>query len=247
MAAMRGRSARGRRPRRRPSQGQGDHRPPADALPIAELAPASAGVPAPRGRGTLGSQWDASGETVQSHLRGNARRTPPAQDAAWRGVHPAAEPRSSASDTRRSSPAAVDRTTGEVPRRPASPRRGRPSVPSWDDIVFGTRAANRSDPRPASEPLLAVPGQDVGSGEPRFDNDLQWMWLVPTSWSSPCPRPVTQPRRCRSSAGVQHCLGALAQPAAPRGWVSTSVMRLGWTQSEGDLPVWSLCSSATTM
>ncbi len=141
MAAMREHSARGRRPRRRPSQGQGEHRPPPDALPIAELTPSSSGVSAPMDEGPSGDEQDASGETVQRPPAWNAEeehhqhRMPRGEVSdSGRG---SAEQRTP--DTRGSAPAGVDRATGEGPRRPASPRRGRPSVPSWDDIVFGTR------------------------------------------------------------------------------------------------------------
>jgi Protein of unknown function (DUF3071) len=142
MAAMRESSTRGRRSRRRPGPSQtGREDPPRpDALPIAELALDTAGPPPPsvaadtaetadavRGQAASGGpsteEWDVSGDPPRN---GSRRNGSPRGDSA---ATPAGD---------HSSTPGSEVEEGGRPR-PASPRRGRPSVPSWDDIVFGTR------------------------------------------------------------------------------------------------------------
>jgi hypothetical protein len=122
MAAMREHSTRGRRRRRpSPSGTPGDDRPRADALPIEDLATdVSLAPPPPAARGR---------NPVSAHLE-----EPTDSDdlvGGWR-EH----------DEGASGPGATDEdpTTDAAPR-PAPARKGRPSVPSWDDIVFGTRGS----------------------------------------------------------------------------------------------------------
>ena len=129
MAAMREHSTRGRRRRRpSPSGTPGDDRPRADALPIEDLATdVSQAPPPPAARGR---------NPVSAHLE----EVPDGDDAVggWpehdqgTGVQGEAAP---AGD----GPADGDAPDDAAPPRSAPARKGRPSVPSWDDIVFGTR------------------------------------------------------------------------------------------------------------
>ena len=115
MAAMREHSTRGRRRRRpSPSHTPGDERPRADALPIEDLAVDPGQAPPPpasRARNPVAAHLEEP--TADDTLVGGW----PEDDEA--GAGPPLE------DT-------------PAPRTAAA-RKGRPSVPSWDDIVFGTR------------------------------------------------------------------------------------------------------------
>ena len=129
MAAMREHSTRGRRRRRpSPSGTPGDDRPRADALPIEDLATdVSQAPPPPAARGR---------NPVSAHLE----EPPDADDVVggWpehdQGTSARAKPRPPATGLRTATP-----PTTPQPPRSAPARKGRPSVPSWDDIVFGTR------------------------------------------------------------------------------------------------------------
>ncbi len=141
MAAMREHSTRGRRGRRRgtPSHTPGEDDPRLDALPLAEFArdPALA-PPPPVARGK---------HPESAHLDGPAPDEDPTADA------PAAEepqdpstvqaPTRSAPTAPAARAAAMDQPPGAA--RTAPRRGGRPSVPSWDDIMFGTRGAGPGD------------------------------------------------------------------------------------------------------
>jgi hypothetical protein len=120
MAAMREHSTRGRRRRRpSPSGTPGDDRPRADALPIEDLATdVSLAPPPPAARGRNPVSAHVEEPTDSDELVGG-----------W-PEH----------DEGASGPVATDDdpVTDAAPR-PAPARKGRPSVPSWDDIVFGTR------------------------------------------------------------------------------------------------------------
>ncbi|HET7821628.1 MAG TPA: septation protein SepH, partial [Ornithinibacter sp.] len=120
MAAMREHSSRGRRRRRpSPSGTPGDDRPRADALPIEDLAgDVSQAPPPPAARGR---------NPVSAHLE-----EPDADADELVGGWPEHEHDASAE-------APTDDAPDDAPTRPAPTRKGRPSVPSWDDIVFGTR------------------------------------------------------------------------------------------------------------
>lgn len=125
MAAMREHSTRGRRRRRpSPSGTPGDDRPRADALPIEDLATDVSQAPPPpaaRGRNPVSAHLEEP--TDSDVLVGG---WPEDDRASTVGDHPApTEP-------------VPDGASG-APQRPAASRKGRPSVPSWDDIVFGTR------------------------------------------------------------------------------------------------------------
>ncbi len=128
MAAMREHSTRGRRRRRpSPSGTPGDDRPRPDALPIEDLVADLAHTPPPpaaRGR-----------NPVSAHLE------EPTDSADVVGGWPdddSPEPVSPDPSPREHSPGDT-LGDGGGSRRPAPSRKGRPSVPSWDDIVFGTR------------------------------------------------------------------------------------------------------------
>jgi hypothetical protein len=123
MAAMREHSSRGRRRRRpSPSGTPGDDRPRADALPIEDLAgDVSQAPPPPAARGR---------NPVSAHLE------EPTDADELVGGWPEPE-HEQEHDTTAEAP--TDDGPDDAPTRPAPTRKGRPSVPSWDDIVFGTR------------------------------------------------------------------------------------------------------------
>ncbi len=157
MAAMREHSARGRRGRRRasPAHTPGEDRPRHDALPIEDLtAPAADAAPPPaaRGRNSLAHHLEQSPDAeghdeevggwpedaapglieVRDELDGDGPAgASVALDPAGRVEHRAgtSAPEGHAGHDR----APVKQSTGA--------RKGRPSVPSWDDIVFGTRGS----------------------------------------------------------------------------------------------------------
>jgi hypothetical protein len=155
MAAMREHSTRGRRSRRRtsPSATSGEERPHPEALPIEDLALDIDDAPSlstPRGRHPAGTQRHQPGGggdvgwSDEAHPRARTR-TPGAQAPVRADAR---EPEPSASPGSRSTPRGAARppaggggiaSDGDEGRRPSPARRGRPSVPSWDDIVFGTR------------------------------------------------------------------------------------------------------------
>ena len=134
MAAMREHSTRGRRRRRpSPSSTPGDDRPRADALPIEDLATDVSQAPPPpaaRGRNPVSAHLEEP--TDSDDLVGGwpdaesvrAGRDDEAREGAGNGAEAGS---------------ADDGSGADEPRRPAPARKGRPSVPSWDDIVFGTR------------------------------------------------------------------------------------------------------------
>jgi hypothetical protein len=164
MAAMREHSARGRRSRRRPSPSQtpGEDLPRADALPLEDLALDPAGVsppPASRGRNPVQAHLEeptTSDEEVGGWPEESAVRVAPEPAA---DVDEVPEAGTDEADAAATDPASGDRPAGEgtntpdgtdgsgngdggraaASRRPSPARKGRPSVPSWDDIVFGTR------------------------------------------------------------------------------------------------------------
>jgi hypothetical protein len=136
MAAMREHSTRGRRRRRpSPSHTPGEDEPRADALPLEDLTTDLSSVPPPpaaRGRNPVSAHLD---EPTDSD----------AVVGGWPDEHDEPDERpgdgeATASDDEAHDGAGADDAgtdSDEEPRRPA--RKGRPSVPSWDDIVFGTR------------------------------------------------------------------------------------------------------------
>jgi len=122
MAAMREHSTRGRRRRRpSPSSTPGEDRPRADALPIEDLATdVSDAPPPPAARGR---------NPVSAHLE------EPTEADDLVGGWPEQDDGSVPDDG-----SAVAETPDDAsPPKSAPARKGRPSVPSWDDIVFGTR------------------------------------------------------------------------------------------------------------
>jgi hypothetical protein len=123
MAAMRAHgSGRGRRGRRRtssPTHTPGDEGPRIDALPLDDLiADPDRQEPPSAARGN---------NATDEHLDPSVEPKPGEESG------PVEKPDSGGAPARRS-----------PPRRPSSARRGRPSVPSWDDIVFGTRGPDPS-------------------------------------------------------------------------------------------------------
>ncbi|MBT9254683.1 DUF3071 domain-containing protein [Phycicoccus sp. KQZ13P-1] len=145
MAAMREHSARGRRSKRRTSPthtpGEDDGRP--DALPIEELAqdPVLA-PPPPAARARKPVQEHLEEPTTSTALVGgwpedDAREEAEADRAVREApVSPAPEPATPSQPDPVEPPAAS--------ARPSAGRKGRPSVPSWDDIVFGTKGSGPS-------------------------------------------------------------------------------------------------------
>lgn len=125
MAAMREHSARGRRPKRRssPSHTPGEDRPREDALPIEMLAGDLTDAPPPpatRARKPVGEHLERP--TRSTALVGGWPEDDEQRPETDRAVGPAEDADGS-------------------PRRAAAGRRGRASVPSWDDIVFGTKGS----------------------------------------------------------------------------------------------------------
>jgi len=125
---MREHSARGRRRRRpSPSSTPGDDRPRADALPIEDLATDVSDAPPPPAA--------RARNPVSAHLEEPAG-TPEGDELVggwpeYDDTSPPAEPPTEGTEE-------VDQPGEAAP--PSTPsRKGRPSVPSWDDIVFGTR------------------------------------------------------------------------------------------------------------
>jgi len=130
MAAMREHSTRGRRGRRRRAPAHTDeHAPPsAEALPLDDLAVDQA-EPGP----TPPLPADEEPEPVDAGPGPGPEPKPAADDVSSEAVPgdpPNAEHTEHVEDG-----AALDGP------RPAAARRGRPSVPSWDDIVFGTKGS----------------------------------------------------------------------------------------------------------
>ena len=106
-------------PRTRPARTAPD-----DALPLEELAVDPSELPPPppaRGDHPAGTHLDRESEGPDE---------PPAGQA---DVDGPAESQPTGADE--------DEETPPAARRAASGRRGRPSVPSWDDIVFGTKGS----------------------------------------------------------------------------------------------------------
>ena len=169
MAAMREHSARGRRARRRPSPSQppGDGLTRPDALPLEDLVVDPAEVPPPpaaRGRNPVSAHLEEptrSDEEVGGWPEESAVRVAPepapsvvdpddAEGAPDAGAAESSDAWGDGDEGAQAADAADasgnERGTGEddggsapASRRPGSSRKGRPSVPSWDDIVFGTR------------------------------------------------------------------------------------------------------------
>ena len=140
MAAMREHSTRGRRRRRpSPSSTPGDDRPRADALPIEDLATDVSAAPPPpaaRGRNPVSAHLEepVHGPDADELVGGWPEH---GDDAPVGGAMEGGD------ETQQSSNTGQSADTGEpddvTPPRAAPARKGRPSVPSWDDIVFGTR------------------------------------------------------------------------------------------------------------
>jgi hypothetical protein len=121
MAAMREHSARGRR-RRRPSPGQtpGGDPPRDDVLPLGELGLDPSELPPPPPAG--------GDDPVETHLQPVPVATSPT-DTEEAAPSPEVDEHVEPDD--------VD----PEQRRAGTGRKGRPSVPSWDDIVFGTKGS----------------------------------------------------------------------------------------------------------
>jgi Protein of unknown function (DUF3071) len=160
MAAMREHSTRGRRRRRpSPSHTPGQDQPRGDALPIEDLAmdPATAAEPpVSRGRNPVAAHLEeatTSTEEVGGWPEESAVRVAPEpggdpEPDAVVGPDDPPEATTSAQDRDADDreddgpddgPGGGDAPRGTASRRPAAQRKGRASVPSWDDIVFGTR------------------------------------------------------------------------------------------------------------
>jgi hypothetical protein len=158
MSAMRERAAHRGRPRRRrgtPAQTPVDAAPREDALPLEDLAYDPETMPPPpaaRGRHPLD---DASAEVGHDVLPAatpeEEPHSPADERAGEQGTGPEAppgEPAGAAASSDTTAPDggvddAGDQAGGDAPStpapRPARRRAGRPSVPSWDDVMFGAR------------------------------------------------------------------------------------------------------------
>ena len=119
VAAMRQHSARGRRSRRRtsPAHTPGEDSPREDALPLEELAVDPTTMPPPPA----------------------SRARKPAADHVGDSDAPTGFVGGWPQDTDVGSRDGSDTAEDEAAPRRAAARKGRPSVPSWDDIVFGSK------------------------------------------------------------------------------------------------------------
>ena len=158
MAAMREHSTRGRRGRsRRPSPAHtpGDDAPRPDALPLDDLVIDPADAPPPpaaRGRNAVSAHLEQptdSEEVVGGFPEDLAAEalTPSVEPAPQTATPDPAEgapgPSAGGESESGSGPGDGDEGAADAPaRRPAPARKGRASVPSWDDIVFGTRGGS---------------------------------------------------------------------------------------------------------
>jgi hypothetical protein len=123
MSAMRERAAHRGRPRRRrstPSHTPVDEAPREDALPLEDLSYDPETMPPPP---SAKGSHPRDEEPAQDH---------PDDDAVGHDVLPSASTRDGAGD---------DGTTDdpEPAKRPARRKSGRPGVPSWDDVMFGSK------------------------------------------------------------------------------------------------------------
>ncbi|WP_377642168.1 septation protein SepH [Oryzobacter terrae] len=153
MAAMREHSTRGRRGRSRrpsPTSTPGDHDPRHDALPLDELATDPASVPPPpaaRGRNPLSAHLDevpddATADELVGGFPDDAADEPGAVAAETRAPEDDSATAPAPEAAADAAPEDDEPAAAEAPiRRPAASRKGRPSVPSWDDIVFGTKGS----------------------------------------------------------------------------------------------------------
>ncbi|NHI18557.1 DUF3071 domain-containing protein [Phycicoccus endophyticus] len=133
MAAMREHSARGRRSRRRtsPTHTPGEEQPRTDALPIEELS---------------GDLLQAGPPPVARARKPVAEHLEPGDPQAEADTLVGGWPHDGAPAPTEPSPDDTEAPEGEHPPRHARPaanpsRKPRPSVPSWDDIVFGTKGS----------------------------------------------------------------------------------------------------------
>ncbi|KRE62991.1 septation protein SepH [Nostocoides sp. Soil756] len=141
MAAMREHSARGRRARRRPSPSQtpGEERPREDALPLESLAgDLSSTPPPPASRARKPATDHLDEPTGSAELVGGWPEDAEARHDARHGRDERESRESRESPARGASAQSTGRENGA---RTGATRRGRPSVPSWDDIVFGTKGS----------------------------------------------------------------------------------------------------------
>lgn len=134
MAAMREHSTRGRRGRRRgsPSHTPGDEAPREDALPLDELTADPTTVPPPPAA--------RDHHPVRAHLDTAPADEAPAEDET---PAPTAQADDATADVDAPARAVGDDEESPAARRPGA-RKGRPSVPSWDDIVFGTKGSGQA-------------------------------------------------------------------------------------------------------
>lgn len=149
MAAMREHSTRGKRgrSRRSPAGTPGDDSPRTDALPLDDLVTDPADAPPPpaaRGRNPVSAHLDEptdSDELVGGFPEDDtdeaADQAPADQTPAE--VAPADAPAPETDDDDR--PGSSTGSGEPAPARRPAARKGRASVPSWDDIVFGTKGS----------------------------------------------------------------------------------------------------------
>ena len=95
--------------------------------------------PRPGQRPTPGSRWPRSARPRSARPRNPRLRSP---RPGTRRARPKAE--AEAEEPEAAEPAAEPAPKPAPPARPSSRRNGRPSVPSWDDIMFGARPGGRS-------------------------------------------------------------------------------------------------------
>jgi len=168
MAAMREQSARGRKRRRSsPTHTPGADALRGDALPLEDLHLDPTFVPPPPPPVAVPADGDGPGVGAHDEMTAHGELAAEAEEfivhdlpvddadaAPAEAEHPMDDPEPTDDPASNADPASIASATPEntasersgakrPPMRPTPSRKGRPSVPSWDDIVFGTKGSGQ--------------------------------------------------------------------------------------------------------
>ena len=168
MAAMREQSARGRKRRRSsPTHTPGADALRGDALPLEDLHLDPTFVPPPPPPVAVPADGDGPGVGAHGEMTAHGELAAEAEEfivhdlpvddadaAPAEAEHPMDDPEPTDDPASNADPASIASATPEntasersgakrPPMRPTPSRKGRPSVPSWDDIVFGTKGSGQ--------------------------------------------------------------------------------------------------------
>jgi hypothetical protein len=163
MAAMREQSARGRKRRRSsPTHTPGADALRGDALPLEDLHLDPTFVPPPPPPVAVPADGDGPGVGAHDEMTAHGELAAEAEEfivhdlpvddadaAPAEAEHPMDDPEPTDDPASNADPASNDDPASErsgakrPPMRPTPSRKGRPSVPSWDDIVFGTKGSGQ--------------------------------------------------------------------------------------------------------